>query len=429
MYKRSYHPLVIVMYTSGMLDDKQLAQIPKTTRYNWNQFAHDNYYGNDWATDYIEQFDTIKDVFASKFLFKSLRFLTETRKGYLHMLGKLAHNKKLLKLHASKIISSVEHLASLSKISVVTACKYYGVSKDWYYTEKRKLTCAISPFQKCYKQHPNQLTVNEVVAIENLVSDTSHFGKSKTTLYYHALINNLVTCGKSTFFKYASALGYKKPKRFKRPIKKGFRATRIFEWLHVDITNVSTIESGIQKVAFVKDNFSKAILHYSATDGKAGSNFIKNLFLETFDKHQLLNKENPINILSDGGSENKGELLTWVQNIQAPPLVTKITAQTKDFPFSNSMSESTHSIYKTEFMRGKYSLNTETHLQDLERFVAYYNYERYPTELYGYTTMEIIEGKIPDKDRFKEQILVARKSRVEVNQQFNDCSTTISCKS
>jgi len=429
MYKRNYHPLVIILYASGMLDQNQLAKIPKTTKYNWNQFTHENYYGNDWTTDYIKQFDAIKDVFASKFLFKTLRFLAETRKGYLHMLGELAHNKQLLKLHASSIVKSIECLTSLSKVPVVTACKYYGISKDWYYIEKRKLICNISPFQKCYKQHPNQLTINEVVAIENLVTDSNHFGKSKTTLYYHALINNMLTCGKSTFFKYAAALGYKKPKRFKQPTKKGFRASRIFEWLHVDITNVSTVENGIQKVAFIKDNFSKAILHYSSTDGKAGSYFIKNLFLETFDKYSLLDKKESVNILSDGGSENKGELLTWINNIQTPPIVTKITAQTKDFPFSNSMSESTHSIYKTEFMRGKYSLNTQTHLQDLERFVNYYNYERYPTELYGYTTMEIIEGKIPNKDRFKEQILEARKSRVEVNQQFNDCSSAISCNS
>lgn len=427
MYKRNYHPLVILLYTSAMLDDKQIAKIPKTTKHNWKQFTHENYYGNDWVSDYIHQFDAIKDVFASKFLFKSLRFLAETRKGYLNMLGELTHNEKLLKLHASKIVSSIEHLASLSKVSVVTACKYYGVSKDWYYTQKRKLICGLSPFQKCYKQHPNQLTMKEVIAIENLVTKPNNFGKTKTTLYYHGIINNIITCGKSTFFKYASALGYQKPKRFKGKSKKGFRASRIFEWLHVDITNVRSENDGMQKVAFVKDNFSKAILHYSSTNGKAGSEFIRNLFQETFEKYQLLNNVSPINILSDGGSENKGELLTWVQNIQAPPTVTKITAQTKDFPFSNSMSESTHSIYKTEFMRGKLSLNTQTHLQDLARFVQYYNYERYPTELYGYTPMEIIKGKKPDKDRFKEQILEARQQRIIANQQFNNCGSAISC--
>jgi len=222
MYKQTYHPLIIVMYASGMLDHTQLAKIPKTTRYNWKQFAHESYYGHDWASDYIVQFDSIKDVFASKFLFKSMRFLVETRKGYLNMLGELAHNKKLLQLHASSIISSVEHIASLSKTSVVKACKYYGVSKDWYYTQKRKLICGLSPFQKCYRQHPNQLTTNEVRAIENIVINPIDFGKPKTTLYYNAMINNLITCGKSTFFKYASAFGYRKPKRFKQAPKKGF---------------------------------------------------------------------------------------------------------------------------------------------------------------------------------------------------------------
>ena len=199
--------------------------------------------------------------------------------------------------------------------------------------------------------------------------------------------------------------------------------------MHVDITKVNTTENGIQKVAFVKDNKSKAILHYASTSGKAGSEFIKNLFAETFEKYNLLNAIKPINILSDGGSENKGELLSWINTIQAPPMITKITAQTKDFPFSNSMSESTHSIYKTEFLHGKYSLNEKSHLKDLERFVEYYNYERYPTDLFGLTPIEVVNGKIPDKNHFKEKIQEARKNRVEVNQQFNDCKIALRCNS
>jgi transposase InsO family protein len=373
------------------------------------------------VSSYIHQFDAIKDVFASSFLFKSLRFLVETRKGYLHMLQEFSQNKQLLKLHATKIITSIEKMKSLANVNVVTACKYYGISKDWYYKEKAKIVCSISPFQKCYRQHPNQLTVKEISVIENLATDTANYGKRKVTLYYHALRNNLIFCGKSTFNKYATALGYIKPTRFKYPIKKGLRASRVFEWLHVDITKVHTLENGIQKVAFVKDNYSKAILHYSSTSGKAGSEFIRNLFAETFEKYNLLNAIKPINILSDGGSENKGELLSWINNIQAPPMVTKITAQTKDFPFSNSMSESTHSIYKTEFLHGKYSLTEKTHLKDLDRFVDYNNHHRYPTDLFGLTTMEVVAGKIPDKNHFKERIQNARKNRVAVNQQFNDC--------
>ena len=139
MYKRNYHPLIILLYVSGMLDVNQVAKLPKTTKFNWNKFCHENYYGNDWAKNYINQFEDIKSVFTSAFLFKSLRFLIETRKGYLNMLQEFSHNKQLLKLHANKIITSIKKMKSLANVNVKTACKYYGVSKDWYYNQKRKL--------------------------------------------------------------------------------------------------------------------------------------------------------------------------------------------------------------------------------------------------------------------------------------------------
>jgi hypothetical protein len=104
-------------------------------------------------------------------------------------------------------------------------------------------------------------------------------------------------------------------------------------------------------------------------------------------------------------------------------------AQNKNFPFSNSMSESTHSIYKTEFLHVKYSLIEKTHLKDLERFVEYYNHHRYPTDLFGLTPIEVVNGKISDKNNFKDRIQEARKNRVAINQQFNDCKIAVGCNS
>ena len=189
----------------------------------------------------------------------------------------------------------------------------------------------------------------------------------------------------------------------------------------MDITYVQTEDNGLQKVAFVKDNYSKAILHYASTHDKAGSAFIKKLLEETFEKYDLYNQKEPVNILSDGGPENKGEVISWVNNIKAPPVVSKITARTDDFPYSNSMSESTHSIYKSEFMQGKISKNTEIHLISLEKFIIYYNEHRFFTEHYGLTPLEVLNGKIPDKKLYKEQIIQARKNRLKANASFNAC--------
>ncbi len=132
-------------------------------------------------------------------------------------------------------------------------------------------------------------------------------------------------------------------------------------------------------------------------------------------------QKNPINILSDGGPENKGALLDWIEQINAPPQVRKVTASTDEFPYSNSMSESTHSTYKTEYMMGKYSYNEDAHFNDLDKFMVYYNKERYPGRHYGLTVLEVLYGEVPDKHRFREQIEIAKKKRVEENRKFNGC--------
>lgn len=421
IYKRNYHPLVILFYTYGMLDSEQLNAIPKNTRSNWNKFKHEHYDCTNWVAPYLLQFDDLKSIFMREHLRKTILIMISISDGFHKVLSSITKKKSLIKDNALSIITSIDTLVRVSNIKIARVCNFYGVTKDWYYREKRKIICSISPFKLCYKQYPNQLTFNEVRNIERAIFDPINFGKTKTTIYYTALNNGLFYCAKSTFYKYATSLGYQKAKHKNKLLKKGFRASRIFEWLHVDITYVPTLEDGMQKVAFIKDNYSKGLLHYKTTNGRADSKFIAQLFQETFDKHNLFNKCKPINILSDGGSENKGELLSWVKHIKAPSIVNKITARTVEFPHSNSMSESTHSIYKTEFLKKQISKNIIEHHNNLLLFFDYYNNERFPTELFGCTPLQVLNGKIPNKLLFKELINQARKDRVVTNKNFNDC--------
>jgi transposase InsO family protein len=230
----------------------------------------------------------------------------------------------------------------------------------------------------------------------------------------------LVAC--QPFFKYADLTGYvKRKKKPKTECRIGFRANNVFEWLHIDVTLIQTQNDGVQRVAFVKDNSSRALLHYKSTSGSADSNFIRELLEETFAKYHLLDAQNPINILTDGGSENKGAVIDWINNLVAPPVVRKITAKTFEFPFSNSMSESTHSIYKTEYMQRKLSLDVEQHIIDLDNFMIYYNHNRYPFKLYGLTPFKVLNGEVPHKNRFRSIIKDAQKNRLTENQAFNDC--------
>jgi len=406
-----------------MLSPQQIKRIPRTTRNNWNQFSHENYFGYEMAKDYIEDFDYMKDVLTDKHLKRAMKLMCAMSYGYRDIMNNIEGNKKLLRKHREDITFSIERIAQHGQLKIKDACKLFGVSRDWFYRHREQKTCSKSILNKCFHQYPNQLTHKEVSKIEDVVTNQENFGKTKTTLYFDAIRKGIIICGLTTFFKYADLTGYKKPKKKpKNNRSKGFRATKPFEWLHVDVTHVQTQNDGVQYVAFIKDNYSKALLGYKSVSYKPGSGFIRDLFEETFEKYNLLNQSDPINILTDGGSENKGAFSDWLNLIEAPPVVEKLTARTDEFPQSNSMAESTHSIYKSEFMKGKYSVDVDEHIKHLEEFIEYYNDKRFPFEFYGCVPTEVLNGETPDKSRFRKQIEEQRKERIAENRAFNECS-------
>lgn len=422
-YKTRYHPMIILLYHSKMLSPEQVKCIPRTTRNNWNKFSHENYFGYDIAKDYIEDFDYMKDVLTNKHLKRGMKTMCAMSYGYKDIIANIEGNKKLLRKHREDITFSIERMAKHGHLKIKDACKLFGVSRDWFYRHREQKSCSKSLLSKCFHQYPNQLTNNEVSKIENIVTNPNNFGKTKTTLYFDSIRKGIIVCGLSTFFKYADLTGYKKPKKkVKNSRPEGFRANKPFEWLHVDVTHVQTQNEGVQYVAFIKDNYSKALLGYKSVSHKPNSGFIRDLFVETFEKYNLLSQSESINILSDGGSENKGTFTEWLNLIQAPPVVRKLTARTEEFPHSNSMAESTHSIYKTEFMQEKYSVDVIQHLIHLEAFIKYYNDNRFPFEFFGFTPIEILNGEIPNKAMFREQISERRQLRITENRAFNECS-------
>lgn len=405
-----------------MLTPEQIQQIPRTTRNDWKQFSHNEYYGYELAKNYIDDFDHIKTVLTNKHLKFGMKMLCSMSAGYKDLLSSIEKSKKLMRENALQLTTSIELIARKGNVSIKKASALFGVSKAWYYRHRTKKTCEKSILNKCFKQYPNQLAFEEVNTIEQIISKPENRGKTKATLYYDSMRKGLIACGRTAFSKYANLLGYLKYKKEKNENRqKGFKATRPFEWLHVDVTHIQTVIDGTQYVAFVKDNFSGALLGYNSASIKPNSSFIRDLFIQVFTEYNLLEKQNAINILSDGGSENKGSLLEWINQLEAPPLVKKLTAKTDEFPFSNSMSESTHSIYKSEFMKGKFSYNQELHRLDIERFIAYYNHERYPCRHFGLTVTEVLNGQLSNPKRFTQQIKEAKPRRIEQNRKFNNC--------
>jgi hypothetical protein len=235
--------------------------------------------------------------------------------------------KKLLRTKADKIIIHITNLARKG-FSVKLACKLFGIKASWYNYHKRKLDCPQSKLRLCFKKHPQQLSHQEQTKIHNWINKENNKCQNLTHLFYKGMANGIVFCAYNTFKWFAYKAGYKKA--FRKPKaknKKGFRAEAIFEYLHIDTTYVPTQVSGMQKVIMVRDDFSKAFLHWLRLDVNISLNSAatKRILQETFEKYNLWNRQYTINIVSDGGPENKGEVLTWAGDLIAPPCVKKIT--------------------------------------------------------------------------------------------------------
>ena len=57
----------------------------------------------------------------------------------------------------------------------------------------------------------------------------------------------------------------------------------------------------------------------------------------------------------------------------------------------------------------------------LDLFEEYYNYKRFPIELHGCSPMEVVNGMIPDKHKFKKDLRIAKHQRYLENKAARFC--------
>jgi hypothetical protein len=222
---------------------------------------------------------------------------------------------------------------------------------------------------------------------------------------------------KAAFYKYCRILGYhKRPviKKSKRNTE-GIKAAATAEILHTDITYVTTADDKTSYLSLIEDNFSKFILNGQASKTPA-STFIKNNMEIVVEKYGLSRKETTL--IADNGSENKGELDTWLQTEMRT--VKKIIARI-DIPLANNVIEALHKKFKNEFLQGKRFANHEALIAALPNLIEAYN-NQYHDSLYGYSPTEVWNGAIPDKCKYRPLLNAANENRKLANKQFNCCA-------
>jgi transposase InsO family protein len=294
-----------------------------------------------------------------------------------------------------------------------------NISSDTYYRLRNELVCMRSRTRRCFRQYPQQLSLLEEQVIDNAVNDSANFGLPLSTVFFQLLRAGKLFCALSTFYKYVPKIIREQKQK---AVRESLKAAFPFEMLHVDVTEIIT-EYGKQKVAFIKDNFSKAILNFAVLPS-AASVFIRDLFEQTFSAYRIGDCVKHVSIVSDGGSENKGELLVWIAQ-QLVPEVRKLTSGID--VRSNSMSESIHHTLKNEYrLRFGVPRDVDDLVKLLQEFVHYMNHEKFPIDHYGYSCWEVLHGAKPDRKRFAVQMSEAKALRLEENRSVS-CLKGIGC--
>jgi hypothetical protein len=194
----------------------------------------------------------------------------------------------------------------------------------------------------------------------------------------------------------------------------GIRCDAPKKMLHMDVTIFRPLEHTKLYLYFLVDNFSRYILGFKVSLNYAAHISFENI-QEAYVTHALGEVQPGIDLITDGGSENKGEVDTFANDPKTN--LRKLVAQT-DIRFSNSMVEAVNKRMKYDFLFTQKLLNKE----ETEKYLtwALQEYHNKPhSALFGLTPQEAFNGMMPDKDMFKQAIEQAAKKRKVVNLNAN----------
>jgi hypothetical protein len=236
---------------------------------------------------------------------------------------------------------------------------------------------------------------------------------SSLSIYYQALRDNAVFMGIGTWYKYANRLGIKRKFfRIKRKNLIGIRASNPLQILHMDVTIFKPLDNTKVYIYFIVDNFSRAILNWKASI-KYSSSIAMKVLKESISKHGIRPDST---LITDGGPENHGEVSKFTAGNDN---INQLIAQ-KDIIQSNSMVESVNKHIKYYYLFKNELKDLNDTFKYLSNSVPDYNNKPHG-RLYGLTPNEVLNGNIPVKDNYQQDMIKARTNRLKHNRLIECC--------
>lgn len=382
MKKRTqYHPIIILKHQLGELEDHHYKFIPPSTLRNWKGKNLLNIYGFNTQEDQFEN-RLVKRVLGSntiKAAGKALFFINDAfAKALQH--HKFIYNNPEFRNRIITIIDKFGEAIPRKKLF-----QWAGIKHQQFYSWRRR-SCKASVLDICRLRHVNQLSVKEVATIKSYLINYLPTLQTKAAVYSKMVREGAAYMSLRTFYNYSQLLGYTNRRIPKAKRKVGLRASRPKQILHMDVTVYKFQDNTKAYIYLIQDNFSRHILNWKISRVCNSTIALENL-KEACQKYKLLEEEN-IDLIVDGGMENQGEVLKFLNNQS----VIKLKTALKDIPHSNSMIESANLQLKYYYLFPRGIIDYDTLLIEMPKIIYAREYERYRHYLGFRTPFETFKG-------------------------------------
>ena len=410
--KHTYHTDTIIQYQLGLLPDEAIGRIPSSTLHNWKSRDLSQLMGVEYLYGNAETMELLKTIASVKHLLKAAKALFLIYRAYVTMLQSLKTYHKVLHDSQKLIVDTINQTNVI--LGKKRALRAFGISYQQYHAWKRKIGCTLQPMADCRKNNRRQVSFPEIETIKAYLTKEEYLHWGLAPVYYQMLRDKAAYVSRTTFYKYARLLSFTRPKPTKRRYGPGIRADAPRKILHMDVTIYRPLDRSKLYIYFLVDNYSRYILNYKISGHYSAKIAFENI-REAYQKHDLEKIPPYIDLITDDGPENKGEVERFTDDPATN--LRKLIAQT-DIVFSNSLVEAVNKRMKYDFL---FTQNLQDQ-QETEKYlaVAVPQYGNKPhSSLFGLTPYEVFNGMIPDKNRFKPEIKRAAIERRTINLEYN----------
>jgi hypothetical protein len=409
--KHSYHTDLTIQYRLGLLSKEHSKTIPKSTRHSWKNKDFSKIIGAEIIFS-DEKIELIRTFLSNQTLLKAAKGLFFIFSVWVSITNNIRGMKTAFRKNKETIIKTIDYVIPL--LGLKHACKLFKISENQFYAWKRKVTCLLSPLDKCLKTNAQNISPSELQTVKTFVQNDFYKDYPLVAIYYEMMRKEKAFMSLTTFYKYAKIFDPINRRIFKAKQKTGIRAAKPKEIIHADVCVYRPLDYTKCFIYFVVDNFSRMILGWKISTEYKSSIMLGNL-RNVYQNHILEEEMPPSILIVDDGIENKGFVTAAIQNKEIN--LIRLVAQ-KDIIFSNSMVEAVNKRMKYDFLFRNQLLDFEHTQRFLESAVEQYN-NRPHSALYGFTPQEVFSGAKPDKNLFKNQMEQAKILRIAENKALS----------